>query len=152
GITPPDARASSTRKAEMRLRQTNSGIYEGEFKAEDAGSYFLNATATKLVPLMKDGKEVLVEEGFDSVRAGVTIPYSQEFATTETNTELLEALRRETGGERYEDDAEALARVARSGQVFRPGLEPALSSQPVWYWLLFLAGVVLFFDVAVRRI
>jgi uncharacterized membrane protein len=152
GITPPDARASSTRKAEMRLRQTNSGIYEGEFKAEDAGSYFLNATATKLVPLMKDGKEVLVEEGFDSVRVGVTIPYSQEFATTETNTELLEALRRETGGERYEDDAEALARVARSGQVFRSGLEPAHGSQPIWYWLLFLAGMVLFFDVAVRRI
>ena len=38
----------------------------------------------------RDGKESEVEEGVDSVRAGVTLPYSPEFADLESNTALLE--------------------------------------------------------------
>ena len=34
----------------------------------------------------------------------------------------------------------------------REGLPPAKSLQPIWYWLLVLAGILLLFDVAVRRI
>src|SRR5262249_12381201 len=34
----------------------------------------------------------------------------------------------------------------------RPGLPRFKNLQPVWYWLVFLAGTLLFFDVAVRRI
>ena len=52
----------------------------------------------------KDGKEVEVEEGVDSVRAGVTLPYSPEFAELESNTALLEKLREMTGGKSYADD------------------------------------------------
>ena len=33
-----------------------------------------------------------VEEGVDSVRGGVTLPYSPEFAEQESNTPLLEKL------------------------------------------------------------
>ena len=57
---------------ELKFEQKNSGEYEAEFKAEEAGSYFVNAQATRKVKIAKDGKEIEVEEGVDSVRAGVT--------------------------------------------------------------------------------
>jgi uncharacterized membrane protein len=160
GVTTPDIKTKKAGMQTIRFRQTNSGSYEAEFKAEEAGSYFINAQATRMVKKMKDGKpvldkdgkEVFVEEGFDSVRSGVTLPYSQEFAVMESNTQLLDALRRETDGLSYEDDPTALTEVAISGEVFRRGLEPFRSSQPIWQWLLFLAGIVLLFDVAARRI
>jgi uncharacterized membrane protein len=120
GITSPAA--ADAAPPELRFEQKNSGVYEAEFKAEDAGAYFIHVTARWKD---KDGKEV-----GDSVRAGVTIPYSPEFAEMESNTDLLDRLRALTEG------AESEGR----------------SPQPIWPWLLALAGVGLFFDVAVRRI
>jgi uncharacterized membrane protein len=152
GVTPPSARAGDAHKLELKFEQKNSGVYEAEFKAEDAGSYFLNAQAVRKVKRIKDGKEVEVEEGHDSIRSGVTIPYSPEFADLESNPALLEKLRALTGGRAFADDDAALDEAARSGQVFRPGLPRSRSLQPVWYWLVLLAGFVLFLDVAVRRI
>ncbi|MFL5242226.1 MAG: VWA domain-containing protein [Gemmataceae bacterium] len=160
GVTAPNFKTNKENAQTVRFRQTNSGSYEAEFKAEEAGSYFINAQATRLVKKMKDGKpaldkdgkEIVIEEGFDGVRAGVTIPYSQEFAVMESNTQLLEALCRETGGNNYADNATDLAEAASSHEVFRGGLDPFRSSQPIWQWLLFFAGIVLFLDVAARRI
>jgi hypothetical protein len=100
----------------------------------------------------RDGKEYEVEEAVDSVRSGVSLPYSPEFADTESNTALLERMRELTDGQRYEDDDAALAEAARSRAVFRRGPERVKSLLPLWHWLLFAAGVLLFFDVAVRRI
>ena len=100
----------------------------------------------------KDGKEETIEEGVDSVRAGVTLPYSPEFAELETNAPLLEKLREITGGRSYADDDATLAKVAAQGEVFRSAGLSAASLQPVWHWLVLLAAVLLFFDVAVRRI
>jgi len=160
GVTAPNLKTTKENTQTVRFRQTNSGSYEAEFKAEEAGSYFINAQATRLVKktkdgksvLDKDGKEIFVEDGFDSVRAGVTIPYSQEFAVMESNTQLLEALCRETNGTTYMDNSTDLAEAASSREVFRRGLEPFRSSQSIWQWLLFLACIVLFVDVAARRI
>src|SRR5262249_22508213 len=70
----------------------------------------------------------------------------------EPNTTLLEELRDLTGGRSYSDDAEELARVARSGEVFRAGLALTKSLQPIWFWLVFVSCILLLFDVAVRRI
>jgi uncharacterized membrane protein len=157
GVTSPSPQGSEDRKGGgkfgvLKFEQKNSGLYEAEFKADEAGSYFINAQARRSVKTVKDGKEVVSEES-DSVRAGVTVPYSPEFADMESNAPLLEKLRSATGGSTFGDDDAELARAAASGEVFRrTGLAPSRTSQPIWYWLLLLCGVLLFFDVAVRRI
>jgi len=158
GITPPTNPDGSIGKSPIKLgdlkfEQKNSGVYEAEFKADEAGSYFINAQARRTVKAVQDGKDVDIEEGFDSVRSGVTIPYSPEYADLESNSPLLEKLAMLTGGRIYQDEEQKLAQTARSGDVFRlAGLPPSRSSQATWYWLLLLTGIALFFDVAARRI
>jgi uncharacterized membrane protein len=148
GITLPGVRSDSKRQA-IRFEQKNSGVYEATIRADEAGSYFINAVATRKT---KDGQGVEHIET-DSVRAGVTIPYSPEFTDLETNTALLERIRDLTGGRSYEDTDAALAAAARDGEVFRRGdLPRSRSLQPIWFWLLLACGFLLFFDVAVRRI
>src|SRR5207249_2794867 len=152
--------------------QKNSGIYETEFKADESGSYFISAQAVRRVKAMKDGKEVETEEGIDSIRSGVTIPYSPEFSEMESNSPLMKKLAEQTGGREFlekprqkingqpypdyatvPDGTKTVSEAAGSGLVFRrEGLPPAKSLQPIWYWLLVLAGILLLFDVAVRRI
>jgi uncharacterized membrane protein len=165
GVTTPGAPAGDARnKVELKFEQKNSGLYEAEFKADEAGSYFIDAQAVRKKTIVnKDGKEVEVEEGTDSIRAGVTVPYSPEFADLESNTALLERLRDMTGGRTIAEDRLAKAAnpsdpaapalsAALAQDVFRSGLPQFKNLQPVWYWLVFFTGCLLFFDVAVRRI
>jgi len=93
----------------------------------------------------------------------VTVPYSPEFADLESNQGLLEKLRDITGGETIPEalltraadpkdkGAEAIQKTL-AGEVFRPGLVQFKNLQPIWYWLVFLSGILLFCDVAVRRV
>lgn len=148
-VTVPNQQPGETKPVELKFEQKNSGEYEAEFKAEEAGSYFINAKALRTSKQMKDGKEVEVEET-DSIRSGVTLPYSPEFADLESNTALLDQLADVTGGQVY--DESGLDDVSKSGQVFRRSSVSAQSPQPMWFWLVTLAGLGLFFDVAVRRI
>jgi uncharacterized membrane protein len=151
GVTIPGG-GGGVGKQEVEFRQTNSGTYVGEIKADAAGSYFITAQATRKATVRnKDGKDESVDD-VDSVRAGVTIPYSQEFAVMESNQPLLERIREITDGKSYADADDALIEAARSGDVFRKGIAPSDVFQPLWHWLLLLSGVVLFCDVAVRRI
>jgi uncharacterized membrane protein len=143
GITAPAFKVGDPRLPDLKFEEKNSGVYEAEFKAEDVGAYFIHVRAT----WKKDGKEMS-----DSVRGGVTIPYSPEFAEMESNPALLEWLRDLTGGRTIADDEAALAEAARSGTVFRPLPARSLGLQPIWHWLVVLAAIGLFFDVAVRRI
>jgi hypothetical protein len=155
GLTPPSGKGGEPGKRhDLRFVQKNSGQYEAEVKAEEAGSYFLNAQATRTRKVKgRDGKVHVVEdEGTDSVRAGVTLPYSPEFADLESNTPLLERIAEMSSGRTYEDDAEALAEAAKAGEVFRPPVVRSRSSLPFHYWLLFLAAALLFLDVAARRL
>lgn len=200
-VTPPSARAADARRMQLRFEQKNSGIYEAEFKAEEAGSYFINSVVTVRRPLLKNGKPIYkpgqeltdrekeltlsekdgklfqadgtevkfqndylvfpngrrlavetVDRPVDSVRGGVTIPYSPEFSDMESNTALLDKLAEMTGGEKISEEAPSLAEAARSGVVFRPGLPRFRSLQPIWFWLVLIAGLLLICDVAVRRI
>jgi uncharacterized membrane protein len=171
-FTPPSLKAEDPRQTELKFVQKNSGIYETEFKADESGSYFINAQAVRRVKSKKDGKEVEAEEGIDSIRAGVTIPYSPEFSEMESNAPLMKKLAEQTGGRSFlekprekingqpypdyatvQDGTKTLTEAATSGLVFRrEGLPPAKSLQPIWYWLLVLAGILLLFDVAIRRI
>jgi Mg-chelatase subunit ChlD len=154
GITPPSGKGDEpAQPRELRFVQTNSGQYEAEVKAEEAGSYFLSAQAVRTKKIKgRDGREHEIEEGVDSVRAGVTLPYSPEFAELASNTPLLERLRELTGGRRYEEDETLLTDAAQSGTAFRPAPERVKSLLPLWYWLIFLAAVLLLSDVAVRRL
>jgi len=129
-----------------------SRLYEAEIKAEEAGSYFITAQATRTVKVKgPDGKDKEVEEK-DSVRAGITLPYSPEFADMESNTALLERMRELTGGRAYQDNAGAIEEAIATGAVFRPGLPRMQSLLPLWYWLVVWTSVLLVIDVAVRRV
>ena len=88
----------------------------------------------------------------DTVRAGVSIPYSPEFAEMESNPALLEKIGEMTGGKKYEDNAKALEEAAAASEVFRPVPQSHASLQTLWPWMVFLAGLCLLFDVATRRI
>jgi hypothetical protein len=154
GITTPRGKGDEPgQERGLPFVQTNSGQYEAEVKAEEAGSYFLNAQAVRTKKIKgRDGREREIEEGVDSVRAGVTLPYSPEFAELTSNTPLLERLRELTGGQRYEEDDILLTDAAKKGTVFRPAPERVKSLLPLWYWLVFLSAVLLLSDVAVRRL
>jgi hypothetical protein len=154
GVTGPGGRPEDAGKRQnLRFVQKNSGSYELEVKAEEAGSYFITAQATRLRKVKgRDGQEHEVEEGVDSVRTGVTLPYSPEFSELESNTALLERLRELTGGRSYADDAVALAEAANSGEVFRPAPARLKSMQSFWHWLVFWSCLLLLCDVAVRRL
>lgn len=150
-VSAPNQLPADAKPIKLKFEQKNSGEYEAMFKAEEAGSYFINAAARRHSKQMKNGKEVDVVES-DSIRTGVTLPYSPEFADLESNSALLERIADMTGGKVYVDSDAALNEVGRSGDVFRRSPHVAQSPQPTWYWLVMLAGIGLFFDVAVRRI
>jgi uncharacterized membrane protein len=144
GITSPSMKARDKSRGQIEFEQKNSGVYEAEFNAEETGSYFINVQAK-----WKDEEGKVVTE---SVRAGVTLPYSPEFAEMESNIALLDRLREITGGKTIPEEEAALSLVARSGDIFRALPRSAHSLQSIWPWLVVLAGICLFFDVAVRRI
>jgi uncharacterized membrane protein len=158
-VTSPTPRADQEKKFALKFEQKNSGLYEAEFKADEAGSYFINAQSQREVKTTKNGKEVVSKE-VDSVRSGVTIPYSPEFSDLESNVGLLERIRDLTGGTTYTEaelaelsgPAAGAAQTALAEQVFRSGLPQFKNLQPVWYWLVLAAAIGLFFDVAIRRI
>jgi hypothetical protein len=119
------------------------GLSEAEFGAEEAGSYFV------YVQGFQGGKGGPM---FDAARTGVTVPYSPEFADLESNTPLLRRLAEATGGNFYTDDEAELAELAASKDLFREAPRTVRALLPFWYWLVFAAGILLLFDVAVRRI
>jgi hypothetical protein len=150
-VTAPNQQPGDEKPIELKFEQKNSGQYEAEFKAEEAGSYFINAKANRNVTTMKDGRAVVTEET-DSIRSGVTLPYSPEFADLESNTALLRRLAENTGGKVYDEDVDSLQEVVNSSELYRKTEASAQSPQAIWYWLVLAAGITLFFDVAVRRI
>ncbi len=150
GVTSPSFKgAGEGRTRELKFEQTAGGVYEAELPAEEVGSYFINVTARWI----KDGREYA-----QSVRSGVTIPYSPEFAEMESNVSLLDKLRDITSGQSYPETEAALRQAARydpltgSSQVFRPIPFSRSSMQTLWPWFVFITGLCLLCDVAVRRI
>src|SRR5262249_43221812 len=101
--------------------------------------------------VMKDGKPQTVEET-DSIRSGVTVPYSPEFADLESNTTLMKRLADLTGGNVYEESDQQLAAGAEARTGVRKTPTVAQSPQPVWVWLLLFSGCAFLMDVAARRI
>lgn len=154
GITlPGELEGAPGQQQTLRFVQKNAGIYVAEVKAEDPGSYFITAQATRLAKIRgQDGVEREVEEGVDTVRTGVTVPHTREYSTPESNVALLRRIAAITGGRVYEEDDAALQAVAREGVPFRGGLVTSGALQPLWYWLIFLTALALVVDIAARRI
>ncbi len=127
----------------MRIEQTSPGRYVGSFAARDAGSYFI---------MLSPGT------GQTPIRAGITVPYSDEFREREPNDALLEQL------------AQVVPKDGPVGKVievpddfkksdplpavdpFRHDLPKASSNQDAWHYFLLAACCVLFGDVFCRRV
>jgi uncharacterized membrane protein len=151
-VTPPSPAANGGKPIVLDFKQKNAGQYEAEFKADEAGSYFLNATAKQTVEEQKDGKKVLVDKIVDGVRSGLTIPYSPEFTDLETNLAAMRRIAEITGGNVYEENDPELKRVVDSALVYRQSPHKERSYQAFWFWLVLFAGVGLLLDVAIRRV
>ena len=143
GITVPKALGPGEKVPTLNFKRKGPGLYEAEFPAEEAGSYFIYVQGAM------GGKG---GAAFDAARTGVTVPYSPEFADLESNTPLLRRLAEATGGTFHTDDPDDLRRLARSGELFRPAPRTVRALLPFWYWLVFAAGVLMLFDVGVRRV
>ena len=127
----------------MRIEQTSPGRYVGAFPARDAGSYFV---------MLSPGT------GQAPIRAGITVPYSDEFREREPNDALLEQLaavvpKDGPAGKVIEvpDDfkkADPLPAV----DPFRHDLPKATSNQDAWHYFLLAACCMLFADVFCRRV
>jgi hypothetical protein len=137
--TRADGLQTTTDRA-ITFERTAPGRFEAEVPAEEAGAYLVNAQ------VVRDGKVI------DGARAGVTVPYSPEFADLESNPALLRRLAELTGGTVYTEGDAELQAVARSGEVFRDAPMTLRSLSPIWFCLVVAAGLLLVVDVGVRRI
>ncbi len=156
-VTPPSPPAPGEKPPQVEFKPKGGGLYEAEFPAEEAGSYFVNVQA--LEPERgPDGSIILEKDGtprmktFDAARAGVTVPYSPEFADLESNTPLLRRLAEMTGGTFHTEAEDDLRGLLASDELFRDAPTTVRALLPFWYWLVFAAGLLLLCDVAVRRI
>ncbi|MGL4421704.1 MAG: hypothetical protein ACRCZF_13640, partial [Gemmataceae bacterium] len=145
GISLPPKQNATERTPALNFKRKGPGLYEAEFAAEEEGAYFVFVRGFaggtgKAGPL------------FDSTRAGVTVPYSAEFADLESNTPVLKRLSEATGGKFHTDDSAELDALAKSQDLYREAPRTVRALLPFWYWLVFVAGVLLLVDVALRRI
>jgi uncharacterized membrane protein len=122
----------------LTLDPTAAGVYEAEMEGEAAGSYAVTVSGKTQI----EGKDVAVIYG----RAAVAVPYSPEFSTVKDNAGLLQQIAEGTKGRVIPED-----QLADTDLYFHDGSREK-RHQEVWHWLLFAAAVLLFFDVALRRI
>ncbi len=192
-VSSPGGMPEGRPPIDLKFEQRAAGYYEAEFKAEEAGSYIVNAQSVRqstryrgrlrsnlpttveqkggklqladgtVVRRKPDGTLVYDDDGtplvedqvrevIDSRRTGMSISYSPEFADLETNSTLLKNLARITGGEVHSEGSQALSELAGSGDLYRAAPEGTRALLPLWYWLVFIVGVGLLFDVGIRRI
>ena len=126
------------------IRQVAPGRYEGEFTAREAGSYHITIGGRG------PGKPPLI--------VGANVPYSSEYKDRTSNVELLKELAalRPQGGQAGKVIGDDLTPAKLESLVkanpFRRDLPRAVTMHEAWPWFLFVAGLLFFADVAVRRI
>lgn len=114
----------------LQLTQTAPGRYEGDFSAEQVGSYILSISE----PDGKGGNRIQV--------TGVNVSYPAEYRTSFTNTPLLKQLAEVTNGKEIQNIAD----------VFRPSSKVTPIFREIWPSLILLAMLLLPFEIAHRRI
>ncbi|MFA5625236.1 MAG: VWA domain-containing protein [Bradymonadales bacterium] len=115
---------------DIAFLQTAPGIYRAEFELPYFGPYELNAS------LKDKGKEL------GNARLSFSHPYAAEFMDTHTNTALLEAAARISGGKLNPSDDE----------IFDPAGATVESYSPIWHYFVWLALAILLLDVFLRRL
>lgn len=156
-VTLPRPPGPGEKPPVVEFKPKGAGMYEAEFAAEEAGSYFLNVQAQRAQvgpdgKLMRDKNGNPVMEVYDASRAGITVPYSPEFADLESNTPLLRRLADISGGTFHTEDPTELKELIKTADNFRAAPEAVRALLPFWFWLVFAAALLLVFDVATRRI
>lgn len=114
----------------ITLNQQGPGLYTGSFDAAELGSYIV--TVSEKDP---SGGERVSSTGF-------SLPYPAEYRTTRPNHPLLARVAEQTKGIEETQPAQALRMVPNPGE----------SISELWPFFIFLAALVLPFDVGVRRI
>ncbi len=138
-VVGPDGTA-----ADVELRQTGPGRYEGEFASDRSGSYVVNLRYDAAGPAGPDGTPGRRLEG--AVQAGVSRPFADEFRALSDNYALLRQVAERTGGR-------IMALDPRQAELWsRDGLTMPVSLRPIWP-LIAAIGIGLFLvDVGVRRV
>lgn len=120
----------------LTLTQTGPGRYEAEFEARQRGNYIVNVAYR----MGQGGRTVA-----GSLRTGVSVAYSPEYAQLKANLPLLEELRARTGGR--------LLGAEDAAAIFdRAGLPPAEARRSLWENLMQWMLALFLLDVAIRRI
>ena len=140
-VTQPRPLAQGEVPPKVEFKPKGAGTYEAELPADEAGSYFVTVQAKKPAG-----------DIYDSARAGVTVPYSPEFADLESNTPLMRRLADQTGGHFHIDAPDELMSLESGDEWFRPAPAAVRAILPIWHWLVFAAGLLLLLDVAIRRV
>ncbi len=113
----------------VKVRQVGPGRYEGEFDANQVGTYMVRLTSGE-------------DDEQQTVVSGAALSYSPEYQASRSNDEFLEKIAKESNGET----------VGENYYAFRRNLPPTNRPIPIWEWLL-LAGLLLVpFDVFIRRV
>ena len=119
----------------ITVRQTGPGRYEGEFDAEQVGTY--------LVRMQPRGTTQILTGGF-------SMSYSPEFIAWNSNEALLKGISEDSGGRYLEwtDDSKSLAISVFS----KAGLSMAQQAEPFWPITMALALLLLPLDIFIRRV
>jgi uncharacterized membrane protein len=120
----------------VQLRQVAPGRYEGTFRPEGEGAYFLRVT-NQDNPGSDESALTLNQT------TGWVKRYSAEYDIRETDDGLLQQIAEMTGGQN-------VAAVPQS--VFTHDITTFTGSVPLWPWLLLVAMLLLPVDVALRRL
>ncbi|MBX3353330.1 MAG: VWA domain-containing protein [Phycisphaeraceae bacterium] len=133
--------------AEVDLRMTSPGRYEGRAPTPGEGVFTLNLrydTTGSPVDAAPGSREQLADRG--SVQAAIVKPAAAERRTLTSNDALLERAAMLGGGR-------VLSGNPETDNLFsREGMPRAFSARSIWLPLTLLALVVFLTDVAVRRV
>lgn len=120
--------SESGEKVDMKTKLVAPGKYELTLP-DGGGVYFLNVKQRD-----QNGAVQVYQTGF-------TVPYSEEFLLKEPNKDLLHELAEFTGGKE----------LSAARDPFRTNPQQAYEKQPVSQWLILLAFLLFFVEIAVRR-
>jgi hypothetical protein len=119
----------------LDLAQTAPGRYEGEFKPDQEGAYFVRVAGDD--PSAPGSEAAAVAQ-----TSGWVLAYSPEYRSFDGNPQYLEFIAGLAGGGLAENPASVIAH----------NLPIRQTPQPIWPWLVLAAVLLLPFDIAVRRL
>lgn len=124
-VSNPDGNAQ-----DVVLTQEAPGEFSGSFPASDMGSYIVTVSENAT-----GGEKRVSSSGF-------SVSYSPEYRNYRTNTPLLNSVTEISGGSVIKKPEEAVRPIANPGETI----------SELWPLCVFLACLILPFDVAVRRL